>query len=124
MKKVILTEEEKKSILKMHNSITEGVEVNGRDTLINNDGTVSISDKNGNKQKIRMSLDTPFMETNINVVNIKKTNGGYNITGKSGRTEFVDDQKIGKIISFVDTNSPSEIDSNSYTTPNLLLKKL
>jgi hypothetical protein len=100
--------------------LTEVVNIEGRNTNINDDGTITIVDKNGNKQKIRMSLTT-FGD--INVVNIQPANGGYNITGKSGMTQFVDNNKISQVIQFVDTNSPSEIKSGSWSTPNLKLRK-
>jgi hypothetical protein len=82
---------------------------------------VSITDKSGRLQKVRMSLSGGV---NINVINIQPASGGYIITGKSGRTKFVDNNTINQVIQFVDTNSPFEIDSGSWSTPNLILSKV
>jgi len=101
--------------------LTEGVTVGGRASTINPDGTVTITDKSGRPTKVRMSLS---VGGDINVVNIQPANGGYNITGKSGMTQFVDNNKISQVIQFVDNNSPSEIDSGSWSTPNLKLRKV
>ena len=103
--------------------LTEGVTVGGRASTINPDGTVTIIDKSGRPQKIRMYVTVLGMDKNINVVNIQPANGGYNITGKSGNSQFVDNNKIGKVIQFVDNNAPAEIDSGSME-PNLLLRKV
>ena len=105
----------------MYGLVTEAVNVGGRSAPMNPDGTVSITDKGGRPQKIRMSLS---VGGDINVVNIQPASGGYNITGKSGMTQLVDNNKISQVIQFVDTNSPSEIDSGSWSTPNLKLKKV
>ena len=123
MGKFIVTEEERQNIIKSHNLglLTENLNISGRQSSINPDGTVTISDRNGRPQKIRMSLTT---WGDINVVNIQPVNGGYNITGKSGMTEFVGNDKISKVIEFVDTNSPNEIKSGSWSTPDLLLRKV
>ena len=101
--------------------LTEGVTVGGRASTINPDGTVTITDKSGKPHKVRMSLS---VGGDINVANIQPANGGYNITGKSGMTQFVDNNKITQVIQFVDTYSPSEIDSGSWSTPNLKLRKV
>jgi hypothetical protein len=82
---------------------------------------VTITDKSGRPTKVRMSLS---VGGDINVANIQSVNGGYNITGKKGITQFVDNDKISKVIQFVDTNSPSEIESGSWSTPNLKLRKV
>lgn len=115
-----ITESEKNTIREMYGLVTEAVNVGGRSATINPDGTVSITDKSGRPQKIRMSTKLG----DVNVVNIQPASGGFNITGKSGMTEFVDNNKIGKVIQFVDTNTPSEIDSGSMMKPNLLLRKV
>lgn len=104
----------------MYGLVTEAVNVGGRNATINPDGTVSITDKGGRPQKIRMSTKLG----DVNVVNIQPASGGYNITGKSGMTEFVDNNKIGQVIQFVDNNTPAEIDSGSMMKPNLLLRKV
>jgi hypothetical protein len=101
--------------------LTEGVTVGDRASTINPDGTVTITDKGGRPTKVRMSLS---VGGDINVVNIQPANGGYNITGKSGMTQFVDNNKISQVIQFVDNNSPSEIESGSWSTPNLKLRKV
>lgn len=119
--KINITESEKKTILNMYGIITEGVEIEGRSCTINPDGTVSITDKTGSPQKIRMSLS---VGGDINVVNIQPTSGGYNITGKRGITQFVKVDKISQVILFVDNNSPRKIESGSFLEPDLLLKKV
>ncbi len=101
--------------------LNEGVNVCGRASTINPDGTVTITDKSGKPTKVRMSLS---VGGDINVVNIQPANGGYNITGKSGMTQFVDNNKISQVIQFVDNNSPSEIKSGSWSTPNIKLRKV
>ncbi len=101
--------------------LNEGVNVGGRASSINPDGTVTITDKSGKPTKVRMSLS---VGGDINVVNIQPANGGYNITGKSGMTQFVDNNKISQVIQFVDNNSPSEIKSGSWSTPNIKLRKV
>jgi hypothetical protein len=101
--------------------LNEGVNVGGRASTINPDGTVTITDKSGKPTKVRMSLS---VGGDINVVNIQPANGGYNITGKSGMTQFVDNNKISQVIQFVDNNSPSEIKSGSWSTPNIKLRKV
>jgi hypothetical protein len=116
-----ITESEKKTIREMYGLVTEAINVNGRSATVNPDGTVTITDKNGKPQKIRMSLT---VGGDINIVNIQPARGGYNITGKSGMTQLVDNDKISQVIQFVYTNSPSEIDSGSWSTPNLKLKKV
>lgn len=116
-----ITESEKNTIREMYGLVTESVNVGGRSATINPDGTVSIPDKSGKTHKVRMSLS---IGGDINVANIQPASGGYNITGKSGMTQFVDNNKISQVIQFVDTNSPSEIDSGSWSTPNLKLKKV
>ena len=116
-----ITESEKNTIREMYGLVTEAVNVGGRSATVNPDGTVSITDKGGRPQKIRMSLT---VGGDINVVSIQPASGGYNITGKSGMTQLVDNNKISQVIQFVDTNSPSEIDSGSWSTPNLKLKKV
>lgn len=125
MKKIIkLTESDLTRIVeKVINEtkiLKEGSSIFGRNFVINSDGTVSISDRNGNLQKIRMTTKLG----DINVIKIEPSNGGYNITGKSGITEFADNDKIKQVISFVDSNSPSEIESDSWKKPNLILKKV
>jgi hypothetical protein len=100
--------------------LTEEVTVGGRALTINPDGTVTITDKSGRPTKVRMSTKLG----DVNVVNIQPANGGYNITGKSGMTEFVNNNKIGQVIQFVDNNAPTEIDSGSMMKPNLLLRKV
>ena len=122
--KFIITESEKNTIREMYGLVTEAVNVGGRNATINPDGTVSITDKGGRPQKIRMSINLMGKEVNINVANIQPTNGGYNIKGQSGNTEFVDNNKINKVVQFVDTNSPSVIESGSWSTPNLNLRKV
>lgn len=119
-----ITESEKNTIREMYGLVTEAVNVGGRSATINPDGTVSITDKSGRPQKIRMSINLMGKEVNINVANIQPTNGGYNIKGQSGNTEFVDNNKINKVVQFVDTNSPSVIESGSWSTPNLNLRKV
>ena len=104
--------------------LTEVVNIEGRDTTINDDGTVTIKDKKNIGKKIRMYITVLGMDRNINVVNIQPANGGYNITGRSGNSQFVDNYKIGEVIQFVDGNAPdAEINSGS-PAPNLLLKKV
>ena len=122
MKKLI-TEEERQNIIKAHNLglLTENLNISGRQSSINPDGTVTISDRNGRPQKIRMSLTT---WGDINIANIQPVNGGYEITGKKGVTQFVENDKITKVIQFVDTNSPNKIESGSWSTPDLLLQKV
>jgi len=122
--KLIISETEKNSIREMYGLINEAVNVGGRSATINPDGTVSITDKSGRPQKIRMYISTLLGDKNINVANIQLTGGGYNITGKSGITQLVDNNKISQVIQFVDTNSPSVIDSGSRSTPNLKLRKV
>jgi hypothetical protein len=101
--------------------LTEGVTVGSRALTINPDDTVTITDKSGRPTKVRMSLS---VGGNINVVNIQPANGGYNITGKSGMTQFVDNNKISQVIQFVDNNSPSVIEDDSVFTPDLKLTKV
>lgn len=99
--------------------ITENIDVEGRKTIINSDGTVTINNYKEIPQRIRMSTKLG----NINVVKIEPAGNGYNITGKSGRTEFIERSKIKQIISFVDKGTPSVIDSGSMIKPNVELKK-
>lgn len=114
-----ISDDEKKFILEAYGLISEGT-VKGRKVTVNSDGTVSIPNKKNIIQKIRMY--TKLAE--INVAKITPAGNGYNITGKSGRTEFVDDEKINKFIEFVDTNKPNVINSGSMTKPNIYLKKV
>ena len=103
------------------NEQVKDIELIGRNVTINNDGTVSIEDKNGKMVDVRMSVK---VLGDINVSNITQELQNFYITGKKGRTEKVDKKAIETVISFVDNGTPDEIESGNPFKPNIQLTKV
>lgn len=95
--------------------------LNGRSIEINNDGTVSIENHNGEMVKIRFYVK---LLSDINVKDIKIQRNGLKVTGKSGRSELISNEHVKQIISFVDTGRPDVLDSGNAFKPNISLKKV
>ena len=122
MKKVVkLTESDLRRIVQrvIEESTTSSNNLLGRNFTINSDGTISIANNQNKLQKIRLY-------TKLGDMNIKKitpTNNSYTITGGK-MSKDVDLDVIKKVINFVDTGSPSVIESDSFIEPDLRLKKV
>ena len=122
MKKVIkLTESDLRRIVQrvIEESTTSSNNLLGRNFTINSDGTISIADNQNKLQKIRLYSKLGDM----NIKKITPTNNGYTITGGK-MSKDVDLNVIKKVINFVDTGSPSVIESDSFIEPDLKLKKV
>lgn len=118
MRKIRLTESElinlvKSIILEVESSST----LEGRKYTINPDYTLSIADRKGAMSKIKMSGSKMFMDFDINVQNINSNpqTGSYSIVTKKGNKYDLDKNTVNKIINFVDTNTPAEIDLGKAT---------
>ena len=103
------------------NEQVKDIELIGRNVIINNDGTVSVEDKNGKMVDVRMSVK---LLGDINVSDITQELQNFYITGKKGRTEKVDKKAIETVISFVDNGTPDEIESGNPFKPNIQLTKV
>jgi hypothetical protein len=122
MKKVIrLTESDLIRVIKRVIEETSAPSNNllGRKFAINPDGTVSISNNQNKLQKIRLYTKLGDM----NIKNISPNSNGYTITGGK-MSKDVGSDVIKKVINFVDTGSPSVIESGSMLEPDLRLKKV
>jgi hypothetical protein len=122
MKKVIkLTESDLRRIVQrvIEESSNSANTLLGRNFTINPDGTISIANNQNKLQKIRLYTKLGDM----NIKNITPTGNGYTITGGK-MSKDVDSDIIKKVINFVDTGSPSVIDSGSFIEPDLKLKKV
>jgi hypothetical protein len=122
MKKVIkLTESDLRRIVQrvIEESSNSTNTLLGRNFTINPDGTISIANNQNKLQKIRLYTKLGDM----NIKNITPTGNGYTITGGK-MSKDVDSNIIKKVINFVDTGSPSVIDSGSFIEPDLKLKKV
>jgi len=122
MKKVVrLTESDLRRIVQrvIEESSNSTNTLLGRNFTINPDGTISIANNQNKLQKIRLYTKLGDM----NIKNITPTGNGYTITGGK-MSKDVDSDIIKKVINFVDTGSPSVIDSGSFIEPDLKLKKI
>ncbi len=122
MKKVIkLTESDLRRIVQrvIEESSNSANTLLGRNFTINPDGTISIANNQNKLQKIRLYTKLGDM----NIKNITPIGNGYTITGGK-MSKDVDSDIIKKVINFVDTGSPSVIDSGSFIEPDLKLKKI
>lgn len=122
MKKVIkLTESDLRRIVLrvIEESTTSANNLLGRNFTINPDGTISIANSQNKLQKIRLYTKLG----NMNIKNITPSSNGYTITGGK-MSKDVDSDIIRKVINFVDTGSPSVIESGSFIEPDLKLKKV
>jgi hypothetical protein len=122
MKKVIiLTESDLRRIVLrvIEETTTSTNNLLGRNFTINPDGTISIANNQNKLQKIRLY-------TKLGDMNIKKiapNSNGYTITGGK-MSKDVGSDTITKVLNFVDTGSPSVIESGSFIEPDLKLKKV
>ena len=122
MKKVVkLTESDLRRIVQrvIEESTTSTNNLLGRNFTINSDGTISIANNQNKLQKIRLYTKLGDM----NIKSITPTSNGYTITGGK-MSKDVDSDIIKKVINFVDTGSPSVIESGSFIEPDLKLKKV
>ena len=122
MKKVIrLTEADlRKIVLRViEESTTSTNNLLGRNYTINPDGTISIANNQNKLQKIRLYTKLGDM----NIIKITPTSNGYSITGRK-MSKDVGSDTVKKVINFVDTGSPSVIESGSWVEPDLKLKKV
>jgi hypothetical protein len=122
MKKVIrLTESDLRRIVLrvIEESTTSANNLLGRNYTINPDGTISIANNQNKLQKIRLYTKLGDM----NIIKITPTSNGYKITGGK-MSKDVDSDTVKKVINFVDTGSPSVIESGSWVEPDLKLKKV
>ena len=117
MKKVIrLTENELIDLVKrVVYEQSQKPSIEGRTYTVNNDHTISINDKNGTPQKIKMSGSKAFLDFDINVTSISPKQNGYDIITKKGNKYTLDKNIASQIISFVDKSSPSKIDAGQAT---------
>jgi hypothetical protein len=122
MKKVIrLTESDLRRIVLrvIEESTASSNNLLGRNFTINSDGTISIANNQNKLQKIRLYTKLGDM----NIIKITPTSNGYKITGGK-MSKDVDSDTVKKVINFVDTGSPSVIESGSWVEPDLKLKKV
>jgi len=118
MSSYIITESQFERLFQklLNEDVNKTINIAGTIVTINPDGTLTIANKKKQNKKVRLYVEQFFTEFIINVTNIEKTNNGYTITGKSGRSEEVDDTTIMKVIEFVNKNKEEEkIESNLGT---------
>lgn len=105
------------------------ITVDNRKVIINNDGTLSIDDKNRKLQKIKFSIYLPS-ETTLHITSfregIKEELKGYFIKIKGYEKEkFLNQDQLNQIFTFVDSDKKNGVvESKSMFTPNLNMTKL
>lgn len=113
MKKIIITENQLKKIAEL--LITEqsdNINIEGRNGVINPDGTISLLNKIGKQIKIRLKTDRLG---DVNIVKfIKNDDGDYEIKTKKGRNEIFNIKKVKSLINFIDSSESvsSALDSS------------
>ena len=94
--------------------------INGRDYVINRDGTISIKNNSDKSIKIRFS----GLSLAINIVDMTFSDNQYLITSKNGTQKEIDLDQTNDIIEFVDgTKNETSISSGMFL-PSLVLKKI
>jgi diaminopimelate epimerase len=95
----------------------------GRKFEVNSDGSVTIFNKNGVRTRVRFSLTMGLGV--VNVVGIHTSNDGCLVKSKSNRQEKIENEKIKKIINFIDSNSEeTTLDSGNLVKPDLQITKI
>lgn len=103
--------------------------VGNRNVIINNDGTLSIDDKNKKSQKIKFSINLPT-EMTLHIESfkegVKEKLKGYFIKMENFESEkFLNQDQLNQIFTFVDSNDKNGVvESGSFFTPNLNMTKL
>jgi hypothetical protein len=116
MKKIItLTESQLVNVIKkIINESAANIE--GRKYQIPGDGTILIQNASDKMVKIKMKSSIG----DINIAKVDLVPGeGYSITGRSGMSKTIDNETIGKILSFVDGGSPSTSIRKGFITLTL-----
>jgi len=103
--------------------------VENRKVIINNDGTLSIDNKNKILQKIQFTINFP-KETILMIESFKKgvkegVDGYFIKTKNFDGEKFLNKDQLSVIFTFVDSNyKTGVVESGSFFTPNLNMTKL
>lgn len=95
--------------------------IQGRESTINSDGTISIKNSSGNIVVITGKV----LGTTVKIENIQSTGSGYIVTA-NGMTMDILNADADKLISFVDTGSPTSIKRQNagFLEPSISLIKV
>jgi hypothetical protein len=83
--------------------LSEQVKLEGRNVILNNDGTVTIYNQKNIPQKIKFSVESKIWNGPINVSQIYFVDGQYKIETIKGFKQDLTQQQVKDIINFVDT---------------------
>lgn len=97
------------------------MKIQGRESTINQDGTLSITNDAGNLVVITGTV----FGTKVVIENIESAGSGYKVTA-NGMTLDIVSSDADKVISFVDTGSPDSIKrkNGSFIEPSVKLYKI
>lgn len=103
--------------------IIERVDIEHRPTIINGDGSVTINNIKKQPQRIKFSVEGPLYSGDVHVKDIFYNNGVYCIVTKKDIEQCFNKEQINDILSFVDSNKPTEIDFGMFKG-KLKMKKI